>query len=253
MKAIRPTLIVGACTLALAGAAFAQTSGTTTTAAGTTVSTTSSTSSGATAAYLKRAESRFGTFAGSSDNVDSLAAGLRTGAEITLTGSGETATFTPPTKPMGYGNITRALDLAQRQLVAAGISDPTPKEIQAALLGGTISGPNGDVKFEGVLQLRSQGMGWGQIAHTIGVHPGMGKSETVVVPANSAAGSGLSTAGTKSGIVTAAGGSPASRGNGRALGASAGATSSAIGAGTSNAGGIGSAKGQGNAFGHAIK
>lgn len=252
MKTIRPALIAAACSAALAGAAFAQTSGTTTTAAGTTVSTTSSANSGATAAYLKRAESRFGSFAGSSDNVESLATGLRGGSEITLTGSGETATFTPPTKPMGYGNVTRSLDLAQRQLAAAGISDPTPTEIQAALTGGTVSGPNGDVTFAGVLQLRSEGMGWGQIAHTIGVHPGMGKSATTQVPANSAAGAGVSTAGSRSGIVTAAGGSANSHGNGRALGKSAGGPTSAAGAGAA----VGSAaggKGQGNAFGHGKK
>ena len=242
MRLIRPTLIAAACSLALSGVAYAQTSASITTAAGT--------STGATAAYLKRADSRFGGFAGSSDNLDSLATGLRSGSEITLTGSGETATFTPPTQPMGYGNITRSLDLAQRQLAAAGISDPTPTEIQAALMGGTVSGPNGDVSFQGVLQLRSEGMGWGQIAHTIGVHPGMGKSATASVPANSAADSGISTAGTRSGIVNAAGGGSVSHGNGRALGRSAPTTTSAAGAGGAGGAGVTSGgKGQGNAFG----
>lgn len=247
MKLVRPTLIAAACSAALAaGAALAQTSGTITTAAGT--------SSGATAAYLMRSEARFGSFAGSSDNLESLATGLRTGSEVTLTGSGESATFTPPTKPMGYGNVTRSLDLAQRQLAAAGISDPTPTEIQAALMGGTVSGPSGDVTFEGVLQLRSEGMGWGQIAHTIGVHPGMGKSATQAVPASSTASPGLSRAGGRSGIVTAVGGSPVSHGNGRALGRSGGATTSAVGAGAASGAGVtAGGRGQGNAFGHGKK
>jgi hypothetical protein len=246
---MRKATIALACGLALAGGAFAQTSGTVTTAAGTTVSS----SSGATGAYLKRADTRFGTFTGSSANTESLATGLRTGSEVTLTGGGETATFTPPTKPMGYGEITRSLDLAQRQLAAAGISDPTPSEIQAALMGGTVTGPNGDVTLQGVLQLRSEGMGWGQIAHTIGVHPGLGKTAaTQSVPANGAAASGVSTAGAKSGIVTATGGSPVTHGNGRALGLTTGGGASAA-AGASNAGGLGGTKGQGNAFGHSGK
>ena len=81
-------------------------------------------------------EQRFSSFAGSEVNSASLVTGLRTGGEITLTGAGETATFTSPAKPMGYGNVTRALDLAQRELAAGGITDPTPKELQAALMGG---------------------------------------------------------------------------------------------------------------------
>src|SRR5574341_2329186 len=93
-------------------------------------------------------ESRFETFSGSAANSHSLVTGLRTGGEITLTGPGEEVTFTSPTKPMGYGNITRSLDLAQRQLAANGISDPTPTELHIALTGGSIDG----VKYQGVLQ-----------------------------------------------------------------------------------------------------
>lgn len=144
------------------------------------------------ARYIKRIETRFGAFVGSSDNLESLASGLRHGSEITLTGSGESVSFTPPTRPMGYGNVTRALDLANRQLASAGISDPSPQEIQAALTGGTVRTPTGDVAFEGVLQLRSQGMGWGQIAHSIGVHPGLGAAKAA--PVTSRSGAGVTTA-----------------------------------------------------------
>jgi hypothetical protein len=152
---------------------------------------------GADARYVQRIGERFESFAGSSENFESLAIGLRRGSEVTLTGSGESVTFTPPTRPMGYGNVTRALDLASRQLAAAGITEPTPQEIQAALMGGTVTGPQGQVTLQGVLQLRSEGMGWGQIAHTIGVHPGLGAGKTAPAPAasvRSAGGSGITTA-----------------------------------------------------------
>src|SRR5262245_12511167 len=88
--------------------------------------------------YAQRIQGRFGTLAGSPENLQSIVTGLRHGTEIKLTnptttttppaggtgGTGTTtttssgSTFTAPTKPMGYGNITRALDLAQRELAA---------------------------------------------------------------------------------------------------------------------------------------
>ncbi|HEX2649937.1 MAG TPA: hypothetical protein VHN19_08390 [Burkholderiales bacterium] len=225
MKTLRLSLLAAA--LALAFAAQAQTSST-------------------------RIQQRFSSFAGSDANSASLVTGLRTGGAIKLTGAGETTTFTSPTKPMGYGNVTRALDLAQRELAAGGITDPTPKELQAALMGGTVSGPNGELTYQGVLQMRADGMGWGQIAHEIGVHPGLGRPVTTA--------SSAPTTSSGSGITNAAGGSAFSRGGngqGRALGGSQkpsqGATvSSAAG---SAAGGLGIVKGggsaNGNAFGHA--
>jgi hypothetical protein len=265
MNSIPLKTLATACALAFAGAVSAQTtvsgssSGITTAAGG----------GGTSAVYLKRTDTRFGGFTGSTENTDSLASGLRTGGEITLTGNGETATFTPPTRPMGYGNVTRAMDLAQRDLAAAGITDPTPTEIKIAMMGGTITRTDGTVttttNFDGVLKLRAEGMGWGQIAHTIGVHPGMGKSSTLTTPpatssstststSTTTASGGTTAGGGKSGIVTAAGGSgfSAAHGNGRALGlsagASSGATTTAAGAGAA-AGGVTSAKGNGNAFG----
>jgi len=252
-------ILAAACGLAFASAAMAQT-----VVSGSSYGITTAAGGGTSAVYLKRTETRFGGFTGSPENTESLAQGLRTGGEVTLTGGGETATFTPPTKPMGYGNVTRAMDLAQRDLAAAGITDPTPTEIQIALMGGSFSRTEGGMttqySSEGVLTLRSQGMGWGQIAHTIGVHPGMGKGVPLAAPVpastptttsqTTAAGGGTA-AGAKSGIVTAAGAS-ASHGNGRALGLSAGAnsgaTTTAAGAGVS-ASGVTTGKGNGNAFG----
>jgi hypothetical protein len=73
---------------------------------------------------------------------------------------------------MGNGEVERALTLASRDLAAAGITNPTPEQLQAALMGGAVTNAQGQAtSLDGVLVLRSQGMGWGQIAHTIGVHP----------------------------------------------------------------------------------
>jgi hypothetical protein len=106
-------------------------------------------------------------------NGASLQQGLRTGSEITLTGpSGERAAFTPPTGKMGNGEAERAITLANRDLASAGITNPTPQQTEAALMGGTVTNAQGEkTDMPGVLQLRSQGMGWGQIANTIDVHP----------------------------------------------------------------------------------
>lgn len=119
----------------------------------------------------------FTAFAGSESNLQSLVAGLRGGKAITLaadaeSSSPETTTFAPPTKPMGYGNVRHALSLAQAELAAAGISNPTPLQIEAALMGGTLIGGDGkSVVLQGVVRLRSQGMGWGQIRQALGLAP----------------------------------------------------------------------------------
>lgn len=119
----------------------------------------------------------FTAFAGSESNLQSLVGGLRTDKPITLSstlasGRTQTVTFDPPTRPMGYGNVRHSLTLARAELSAAGISDPTPQQIQAALMGGTVTTANGSaVELKGVLQLRSQGMGWGQIRHALNLPP----------------------------------------------------------------------------------
>ena len=128
--------------------------------------------------YVQRIGDQYVSFAGSSANLESLAAGLRRGSAVTLTEGTTSVEFLPPTRPMGYGNVTRALDLARRQLSAVGITNPTPEQLRAAMIGGTVSTANGDVALQGVLRLRSQGMGWGQIAHAVGVHPGLRASST---------------------------------------------------------------------------
>jgi len=233
MNPLRLSFIT-ACLTAVFGAANAQTSST----------------ANADSHYVSRMSERYQSFAGSNANFESLAVGMRRGSSITLTEGAESVTFAPPTRPMGYGNITRAIDLASRQLSTAGIAEPTPEQVQAALMGGTVSTPKGDVTLQGVLQLRSQGMGWGQIAHAVGVHPGL-RTGSAPAPGTSgasgitnASGGSISTPGAK--LKSAHSASSAQGRSGMVTGA--GAVSMRTGANPAPAHG-----GQGNAFGRGGK
>lgn len=209
---------------AVFGTALGQTGGTgassTTTASTTTAPASSSVVTG-------KLVATFSDFAGSTENATALVTGLRSGSAITLTPpttpaggtSGTTAgtstatatsvTFAPPTKPMGYGNIRIALALAQTELASQGITQPTPQQIEAALMGGSVTSGTGataqTAQMPGVLQMRADGMGWGKIANTLGFKLG-----TVM--------SGLKHSGTAAGIATASGsaaatGTASARGN----------------------------------------
>jgi hypothetical protein len=117
----------------------------------------------------------------------SVVTGLRNGTPITLTTTTPSATpgaaptvtttvITPPTGQMGHGNVFTSLALAKQQLGQLGISQPTPEQLQAALTGGTITTGSGaaatTTQLQGVLTMRSQGMGWGQIAQQQGTKLG---------------------------------------------------------------------------------
>lgn len=122
----------------------------------------------------------YSTFAGSDANATALVNGLRTGESIILTsdtGTGGTTTavsttFTPATSKLGYGNVNIALALAQAELTKLGITNPTPAQLQAALNGGTITTSTGTTTLPGVLQMRSEGQGWGVIAKKLGLNLG---------------------------------------------------------------------------------
>lgn len=113
-------------------------------------------------------------FAGSASNAQALVNGLRSGTAIvlvtpaTVTTPAVQTTFTPSTHQLGYGNVNISLALAQAELKAAGITQPTAAQIEAALNGGSVAGPNGPVQLTGVLALRADGQGWGNIAKTLG-------------------------------------------------------------------------------------
>jgi hypothetical protein len=132
------------------------------------------------AKYVSRIAPRYGTLAGSSANLERLVYALRTGKPVHLSEAGpaagrssspEASAFAPATRPMGYGDVTRTLELANRQLARVGIRHPTSRQLLAALNGGTVATAQGSIVFPGVVKLRSEGMGWGKIARTIGVHP----------------------------------------------------------------------------------
>lgn len=119
----------------------------------------------------------FSSFLGA--DAKAVVAGLRNGTPITLTtttpGSTPTTTtttITPPTGKMGFGNVFISLALAKQQVSQSGITQPTPAQLQAALLGGTITSGTGttatSTNLPGILTLRSQNMGWGQIAQKLG-------------------------------------------------------------------------------------
>jgi hypothetical protein len=133
-----------------------------------------------------RIAAQFGRVAGSDANALALVNGLRTGGEITLTSTTtakgpdgkpvtttSTTTITPPTKPMGWGNVRISLALAQSALQQAGITKPTAEQLQTALMGGTLKAPDGTTtQVQGVLAMRASGMGWGRIAQAQGTKLG---------------------------------------------------------------------------------
>ncbi len=174
-----------------------------------------------------RTAADFSSFYGE-ENSQALASGLRSGKEITLTsqatdGSISTTTFTPPTGKMGNGEAYISMALAKQQLTAAGITNPTAQQTQAAMMGGTLTSDG--QQTQGVLQMRASGMGWGQIAQAYGTKLGpvisSMKTANTALSRTSAIKTGTTTTGTtttsgatttttghgKSGIVTGAGGS----------------------------------------------
>ncbi len=162
MQKNRLTLLVIAAFAALPAIALAQTTSTTTT------------TSTAQSVPLNRLATEYTTLAGSQTNAESLVSGLRNGTEITLTstssgGQTTTSTFTPATGKMGVGNVNISLALASASLQQAGITNPTPAQLQAALNGGTVTNSSGQTTtFTGVLTMRADGKGWGQIAQALG-------------------------------------------------------------------------------------
>jgi hypothetical protein len=97
---------------------------------------------------------KYTTLSGSKQNASSLVSGLRDGKEVTLKKGETTETFTPPTGKMGYGNIDNALALASASLEKKGITNPTPAQLETAVME--------------ILRMRADGKGWGQIADAKG-------------------------------------------------------------------------------------
>lgn len=94
-----------------------------------------------------RLSSQYSEWAGGKSNADSLVAGLRNGAPITMVTSSSDRTVSiagfTPSAPMSYGSVNSALSNAQRSLSRLGINRPNADQIQAALIGGEITTPKG--------------------------------------------------------------------------------------------------------------
>jgi hypothetical protein len=116
----------------------------------------------------------FAGFLGGPEQAHAVVDGLRQGtAFFYVKPDTPEAIIEPPTGTMGYGNVRIALRLAQAELAEFGIVQPTADEFSAVLLGGEING----APVDGILALRAEGMGWGQISQQYGMTVGqlMGK------------------------------------------------------------------------------
>lgn len=136
-------------------------------------------------AIVERITTQFSDVTCTPENARKIVEGLTTGSAVTLSADGKTATFTPTTR-LGYGESYIALALAAEALRNAGITGcATPDQWQAVLMGGPLavsgttstattqsSSASSSSSFPGILALRSQGQGWGQIAQTTNVQLG---------------------------------------------------------------------------------
>jgi hypothetical protein len=130
---------------------------------------------------VERISTQFAEVACTPANARLLVEGLHNGTAVTLNIEGKTATFTPTVK-LGYGEAYITLAMAAEALRNAGVTGcATPEQWQAVLLGGPLAASgststtvtaSSTTRFPGILTLRSQGQGWGQIAQTTHVQLG---------------------------------------------------------------------------------
>lgn len=229
-------------------------------------------SSQGTSKGVDKISSQFSDFLGADSKA--VVTGLRNGTPITLTRTNPTpgstttttttvapttttTTITPPTGKMGFGNVFISLALAKQQLAQMGITQPTPEQLNAALVGGTF--PTGTTAtgvvttsepLPGILAMRSEHMGWGQIAHKLGFKLGPVVSslkhtnQTMTTPPTASTSGGTTATGTQvkggsqNGIVS---GSGKSHGNS--------VVSSKTGSGQGIVSASGKSVGGGNAYG----
>lgn len=129
-----------------------------------TTSTTSTTSPTPTTQAVPTAKlvDEYTDLAGTEKNATSLVTGLRTGSTITLepiAKDDKTITFKSPTGKLGNGEIKIVLAMADKLLSSD--KNVTNQDLYNALMGD-----------KGVLTLRADGMGWGQIANSLGFRLG---------------------------------------------------------------------------------
>jgi hypothetical protein len=196
---------------------------------------------------------------------------LRNGQWTTTTTDPTTKTTTTttealPTGKMGYGNVKISLALARYSLSKQDppILQPTSEQLHTALVGGQMVAGDTTTQTNGILQMRADGMGWGQIAQKYDVKLGQlmsGKqpvaTTTTSTATTSTTGKGITTAGGQSSAdssVTATGkghgkafSGTKAQGNGivSAAGQTAGTSSSSM-----SQGGRGIVSGSGRSMGH---
>lgn len=119
----------------------------------------------------------FSSLAGSHQNAEKIVVGLRNAKPVTITATARAATqrevsFTPPTRPLSFPDVHKALSLAQAQLQAKHIDNPTPAQLGASLAGGELPNAQGDITHViGILPLHRRGMSWDQIARALHIAP----------------------------------------------------------------------------------
>ncbi len=158
-------------------------------------------------------------------NVDSkqVVNDLRSGQWTTTTTDPQTnATTTTtealPTGKMGFGNVKISLALAQESLRQQNIMQPTSEQLHTSLVGGQMVPGDSTTTTNGILQMRSEGMGWGQIAQKYDVK--LGQLMSGKQPASTTTTSTTTSNTTSKGITTASGKSSTTvtgKGNGKSF------------------------------------
>lgn len=171
-----------------------------------------------------------------------------------------TSTEALPTGKMGYGNVRISLALAQESLRQQGIMQPTSEQLHTSLMGGQMVPGDSTTTTNGILQMRAEGMGWGQIAQKYDVK--LGQLMSGKQPASTTTTSTTSTTTTSKGITTANGKSSTTvtgKGNGKTFSGSNSQENGIVSAsgrtsGTSSSsatqGGRGIVSGSGRSMGH---
>jgi hypothetical protein len=151
-----------------------------------------------------------------------------------------------PTGKMGFGNVKISLALAQQSLSQQGITQPTSQQLYTALAGGQMTPGDPTTTTTGILQMRADGMGWGQIAQKYNVK--LGQLMSGKQPASTTPASTTTTSTTNKGITTAAGKSSTTftgKGNGNDFSGSKSQDSGIVSASGRSAGTYSSSNGNG--------
>src|ERR671911_1440468 len=133
-----------------------------------------------------------------------------------VTNTSTTTTEALPTGKMGFGNVKHSLALAQESLRQQGIMQPTSEQLHTALAGGQMVPGDSTTTTNGILQMRSEGMGWGQIAQRYNVK--LGQLMSGKQPASTTTTTTTNTSTTSKGIATPSGNSSTTvtgKGNGK--------------------------------------